>query len=118
MSIYHIFTGCVTGIFYFSDLVKPPPAHRQSGKAQRPAATAGGCQAAPGSGAAEGVRGTPRQRERLCNFPQALIRLQNTRKYKCNTAFGPVVINLCYNYLYSSLVSSAAERSSGVSKDV
>lgn len=41
-------------------------AHRQSGEAQRPAAAAGGCQAAPGAGDAEGVGGTPRPGERLC----------------------------------------------------
>lgn len=35
------------------------PAHRQGGEAQRPAATAGGRQVAPGSGASKGVRGTP-----------------------------------------------------------
>lgn len=53
--------------FYFSGLVKTPTAHRQSSKAQRPAATAGGRQAAPGSGTSEGVGGTPWQRERICN---------------------------------------------------
>ena len=52
----------------FLFLCELPPAHRQSGKAQGPAAAAGGCKASPGSGAAEGVRGAPRQRERICNY--------------------------------------------------
>lgn len=46
------------------------PAHRQGGKAQRPAATAGGRQVAPGSGASKGVRGTPRKGERICKYDQ------------------------------------------------
>lgn len=51
-----------------SDLVIPP-AHREGGEAQRPAAAAGGCKTAPGPGAAQGVWGPPRKRERLCNYP-------------------------------------------------
>lgn len=50
----------------------PPTAHRQGGEAQRPAAAAGGRQAAAGAGASEGVRGTPRQREALCKPPLSI----------------------------------------------
>lgn len=67
MSLHPILTPPLTDIFYVSGLVKTPPAHRQSSEAQRPAAAAGGRQAAPGSGTSEGVGGTSRQRERICN---------------------------------------------------
>lgn len=65
VSLPDFFTACLKGVLFLCEL---PPAHRQSGKAQGPAAAAGGRKASPGSGAAEGVRGAPRQRERICNY--------------------------------------------------
>ena len=61
----YVCTVCLKGVLFLCEL---PPAHRQSGKAQGSAAAAGGCKASPGSGTAEGVRGAPRQRERICNY--------------------------------------------------
>ena len=82
------------------------PAHRQSGPAERPAAAAGGCQTAPGPGASKGVRGPPRQRERICNGCFCTMELE------CLDFWHK------HDFVIVSFSYSAAERSSGVSTDV
>lgn len=54
-------------LVFLSVLLKTLPAHRQGGKAQRPAAAAGGRQTTPGSGDSQRVGRAARKRERICN---------------------------------------------------
>lgn len=98
LSVYHVFAS------FLRDICESLSAHRESGQAERPAAAAGGCQTPPGPGATEGVGGTPWQRERICNEQFCTMQLK------------------CLDFLHQSFIVSfsypAAERSSGVSKDV
>lgn len=82
-------------------------AHRQSGETQRPAAAAGGRKAAPGAGAPQGVGGTARPREGLCEARldrEHVPSVRDALKTSSSSA-------LC-------VLSAAAEGSRGVTEDV